>query len=119
MFEVVDLIPNAEAEELRRSAAAASSLIAEKNPAKASSTQQGKPETKMSIWKAAYDAVGLERIRRNQTRPPAMTGRKRGRKPRAMGGSSNAEAGPSSASNMDPDNPSTSANDDGDDVEME
>ncbi|KAK3827760.1 MAG: hypothetical protein J3Q66DRAFT_394090 [Benniella sp.] len=118
MFEVVDLIPNAEAEELRRAAAASSTLVAEKAPVKASSTQQGKPETKMSIWKAAYDAVGLERIRRNQTRPPAATTKRRGRKPKAAGNSSTAVAGPSSAPNMDPDNPSASANDDGD-VEME
>ncbi|KAF9364069.1 hypothetical protein BGX34_002618 [Mortierella sp. NVP85] len=120
MFEVVDLIPNAEAEEMRKAATLASSLVAaEKATAKTSSAQHPKPETKMSIWKAAYDAVGLERIRRNQTKPPATTTKKRGRKPRITGDSSNAEAGPSSASNMDPDNPSVSANDADDDVEME
>lgn len=126
MFEVVDLIPNAEAEEMRKSAPI-QPVVPEKTSTKTSSASaQPKPETKMSIWKAAYDAVGLERVRRNQIRPPPTTMRRRRRiKPIVTEDLSNAEnaedteAGPSSASNRDPDNPPAPANDDGDDVEME
>jgi hypothetical protein len=71
IFEAVDLIPKAELQEERRSGILPIPTLDRESAKGSSSTQTtqplpAKPETKMSIWKAAYDAVGLERVRRSQ-----------------------------------------------------